>query len=335
MSPQSSTPIVGKPKIDQPWQDLETVLRTAERAQRAGDLNRARTLFERAVELAPHDVRGWQGLAETAPTVDEKIARWGYALAISPENVYARTQLDLWVDEQLAQATLNDVPVLVNLGCRLAELGHRALAHRLLVCATQFDPQHVTGWLWRAAVTDDPDQALACLHRVLALDPRNAKAKAGIAWILRERKKPRSHPPASDTASEMERGNAAFQAGNLEQAHACFKRATDHDPENPEAWYWRGSTAPTTEEALTCMDRALAIDPNYQAAREARWWLRIKKYRESLANRPSPPTPIITPEMPIPESETRRVPVALILFLIALVVLIAFALILRLVLDVI
>lgn len=326
MSPPSSAPIVGKPKIDQPWQDLETVLRTAERAQRAGDLPRAHTLFERAVELAPHDARGWQGLAETAPTLDEKIARWGYTLAITPNNLEARTRLDGCVEEQLAQATLQDVPVLVNLGCRLAELGHRAPARRLLVHATQLDPKHVTGWLWRAAVTDDPDQALACLHRVLALDPQNAKAQAGIAWILRERKKPRS---SSNTASEMERGYAAFQAGNLEQAHACFKRATDHDPENPEAWYWRGSTAPNTEQALACMERALTIDPAYQAAREARWWLRIKKFREDLATRPSPPAPLLIPEMPA-EPETRRVPIALSLILIVFAI-IALALILWLI----
>ncbi len=317
MSPPPSTPIVGKPKIDQPWQDLETVLRTAERAQRAGDLQRAHTLFERAVELAPHDARGWHGLAETAPTVDEKIVRWGYTLAITPNDLKAQTRLEACVEEQVAQATLNDVPLLVNLGCRLAELGHRAPARRLLVRATQLDPQHVTGWLWRAAVTEDPDQALECLQRVLALDPRNVKAQAGIAWILRERKKPRS---SSNPTSEMERGYAAFHAGNLEQAHACFKRATDQEPENPEAWYWRGSTAPNTEQALACMERALAIDPDYQAAREARWWLRIKKFREALATRSRPPAPLFTPEMPA-EPETRRVPVALSLILIAFAIL--------------
>jgi tetratricopeptide (TPR) repeat protein len=326
MSPQSSTPIVGKPKIDQPWQDLETVLRAAARAQHAGDLDRAHTLFERAIELAPHDARGWQGLAETAPTLDEKIARWGYALAITPNNLEARTRLGECVEEQLAQATPHDVPVLVNLGCRLAELGHRAPARRLLVRATQLDPQHVTGWLWRAAVTDDPDQALECLRHVLTLDPGNTKAKAGIAWILRERKKPRARP--SDAESAMAQGHAAFQAGNLEQAHACFKRATEHDPENPEAWYWRGSTAPNTEQALAWMERALAIDPTYQAAREARWWLRIKKFREDLATRPSPP-PLITPAMPMAEPDARRAPIAWILGLGALVMLIALILILR------
>jgi hypothetical protein len=41
------------------------------------------------------------------------------------------------------------------------------------------------------------------------------------------------------------------------------------------------------------MERVLAINPNDQAAKDARWWLRIQQLRErapALAKPPAPPT---------------------------------------------
>lgn len=52
----------------------------------------------------------------------------------------------------------------------------RALLHEL----TQAEPLRADGWLWLAAAQDDPIQKRACLQQVIALDPGNQRAIAGL-----------------------------------------------------------------------------------------------------------------------------------------------------------
>ena len=52
----------------------------------------------------------------------------------------------------------------------------RALLHEL----TQAEPLRPEGWLWLAAAQDDPIQKRVCLQQVLALDPGNQQAAAGL-----------------------------------------------------------------------------------------------------------------------------------------------------------
>jgi tetratricopeptide (TPR) repeat protein len=269
----------------QPWGDLETVLRHAEQALHAGDVNRAHTFFARAVELDTNAARAWAGLAATAPIRDEAIISWAYTLALTPDDLNARSELDACVQERLVQARRVDAPVLSALGRTLAQVGQRPWAYRLLARATELDPRSEEAWLWRAGVTDDNNETIACLKQVLLNNPDHPQAHAGLKWA-EARLIPAPAPVSADAAQEaesfFEQGQHALRTGSIERVYDFFRGATNLNPQHESAWYWRGSAAPNPDEAIASMERVLALNPRNATAKDALWLLRIKKIRETI-----------------------------------------------------
>lgn len=275
------------PPTMHPWEDPEAILRHAKRAHYSGDKTRAVTLYARVIELACNDARGWAGYAATTPNVDEAIVSWGYALALAPDIKEARAELDTLVDErvQTSQLTPGENPALavsfVALGRALAEAGQKPWAYRLLVRATQMDGQNDQAWMWRAGVTDDLSETVSCLEQSLKINPHNVRARAGLQWArTRLAAIPASRSAAERAAQWVEESQRALHDGDTERAYALLKNASELDPQNALAWFWRGSIATDVDEALACMDQALALDPKSEAAKDAVWWLRVRKLRE-------------------------------------------------------
>lgn len=282
-----------------PWEDLATVLRHAEEARAANDPTRAYAFYTRATELDPNHASAWAGRAATTSDSDEAIISWGYAHALAPDDVDARAGLDRRVEEKIARSGIAQVASLVSLGRALAEVGQKPWAYRLFARATELDDTNEEAWLWRAGLTDDIKETLSCLNQALALNPENAQAQAGLQWALAQQAS--ASGPASPAASEaaaqlVEQGQRLLQEGDKSRAHALFRRATELDQKNEAAWLGRGHTATEVDEALTCMERVLAINPENASAKEARAWLRIKKLRESAKAR----APAATPSARVP-----------------------------------
>lgn len=299
MSTSPDLTLRGTPIITDPWSDFDTVMRHAERARINGDRAKAHTFFARAVELRQNDGRAWIGLAQCALTLDEAIMGWANALALLPGNLEAQSELDTVVQERLASTHTADVPTLVALGRTLAQLGQKPWAYRLLQRATELDAHNAEAWLWRAGVTSDHEEALFCLRQVLARHPHHPQALAGLKWIQAHLA---SETVSADAAKEAEsflaQGQQALRTGHLERAYEFFRLATELNPQNESAWYWRGSTAHLLDDAITSMERVLAINPHNQTAKDTLWLLRIKKIREEVQRRmadtsasPSEPAP--------------------------------------------
>jgi tetratricopeptide (TPR) repeat protein len=80
---------------------------------------------------------------------------------------------------------------------------------------------------------------------------------------------------------------AFYQKQQMDQALADFTRATELDPKNAEAWYWRGSAqGGRSEEAVESFSRALEINPG-----DARSWhgrgvsyLLLKQWDKAIAD---------------------------------------------------
>lgn len=72
-----------------------------------------------------------------------------------------------------------DAQELVREGKRVARAGDRATAYRLFVRALETDPRNEEAWLWRAGTSTDLAEALACLERVLEINPDNLRAQRG------------------------------------------------------------------------------------------------------------------------------------------------------------
>src|SRR5919197_6482084 len=68
-------------------------------------------------------------------------------------------------------------------GVAAARGGQRRVAAGLLARTVQLDPRHEMGWLWLSGVLDEPNEIAFCLRSVLAVNPHNARARDGLAWL--------------------------------------------------------------------------------------------------------------------------------------------------------
>lgn len=272
--------------------NIEALLSEASAAQKAGEQTRAYALYVRACENDDKSTRAWIGRAATAQDVNEAIKSWSIAYALDPQNAKVASALDACVAEKLASAQRDDASVLVSLARVVAETGHKAKGYALARRATELDPKLEEAWVWRGGLTEDPEEMTSCLRQALALNPQNRQARTGLSWTG----SPTAHDDAGVKAQAeqstrlLEQGQHVLKQGDKVHAHELFRQATELDAQNEQAWLWRSSTTADTDEALACVEHAIAINPNNHTAREARSWLSIRKLRES-AQEPSPIAP--------------------------------------------
>jgi tetratricopeptide (TPR) repeat protein len=72
---------------------------------------------------------------------------------------------------------------LLEQGIQAAQAGRREQARALLTKVVEADERNEQAWLWLAGMVDDPADMRTCLENVLDLNPGNAKAQQGLAWI--------------------------------------------------------------------------------------------------------------------------------------------------------
>ena len=197
--------------------------------------------------------------------------------------------------------------------------------------ATELAPTNIEAWLWRAGIADDLADTIMCLKHVLAIDPRHVQAKAGLEWAIGQQRGLSVANSAGDAPAALElveQAQDALRVDNFPAAYKLLVQATELDPLNESAWFWRGSTAPNTDEGMACMEQTLRVNPSHPAAKDALWYLRIKKYRELFAIRTAEPLALDDPlpdlalDMPAPI----RNPLKIILPIVAGIVLLFIAL---------
>jgi predicted TPR repeat methyltransferase len=293
--------------IIHPWEDFESVLRHASQARQGGDIIRAHAFFARATELKPEDAQGWVGWASTAQELDEAITGWGHALAITPLDLRARDSLHDVIVNKIEMDGRERTDSFLVLGRRLAQMGLRHFAHQLLVRATELMPRSEEAWLWRGGTTDDSGETTMCLRRVLEINPENVQARAGLRWTAPKTVVDGLVVALDDIATIMEEGQRAFSVGDQKRAYESFSRATELAPNDAQAWFWRGTIAPDTEEAIRCMDQVLRINPNDTAAIESRWYLRIRNLRAKGSRNVASKT-VAQSVAPVPSKEIDELP---------------------------
>ncbi len=96
------------------------------------------------------------------------------------------------------------VTQIVERGVHALRAGRRTLARQILRRAVSLDDQHEHGWLWLSAVVADAGK-VACLERVLAINPANESARAGLEslqeWLANA---PRAPSLIIESAAELE-----------------------------------------------------------------------------------------------------------------------------------
>ncbi len=293
-----------------PWDDFQSVLQRAQNAQQKGDNELAYEFFVRASELNPNGVEGWRGRASTATVPDDALVSVAYAVALEPGDAPQKQTLDQLIEIRNASATPEDALALIVMGQKLAEVGLTRQAQVLLRRAVELDAKQPEGLIWFAATTEDPTDATRALKQALEQDPQNAVARAGLKDIeqqLQTAAGPAPTPtetvqetptPAADPVAELVRqGEQLLASMEKTRAYQIFVRATEISPRSEGAWMGRARATDDLDEALTCLEQVIAINPTNNQAREARTFYRVRKLREGMRKTPEP-TP--EPERPVP-----------------------------------
>ncbi len=152
---------------------------------KGGDKAAARPLVRLAVELDPSCEPAWMWLAGLAESAPEALAALERVLALNPANDRARTA----AHSARLQA-----------GVAAAKAHQKVLARSLLRTVVAAEPGNEPAWMWLASVAMSPAEAAACLDKVLALNPANERARAGLAQ-LRPPRLPKLTAPVAPSRS--------------------------------------------------------------------------------------------------------------------------------------
>lgn len=68
-------------------------------------------------------------------------------------------------------------------GIKAAKAGERHKAQQLLLHVVEANERSEQGWLWLSGVVNTDEDRLVCLENVLALNPLNVQARAGLRWL--------------------------------------------------------------------------------------------------------------------------------------------------------
>ena len=89
------------------------------------------------------------------------------------------------------------VPQLTRRGVQALKVGDKELARDILRKAVTLDELYEPGWLWLSGAVDTQEQ-IACLEKVLEINPRHRRARAGLE-LLKERSRAPESSPTEET----------------------------------------------------------------------------------------------------------------------------------------
>jgi hypothetical protein len=104
-----------------------------------------------------------------------------------------------------------------------------------------------------AACLEPPDQVE--LVELCAPEPVQASPEPAIRVQVSEVEV----PLADEELAEY--GIMALEAGDEALAYTLFRRATEQQPNDVRAWFWRAKTAESLDEVISCLERAHALEP--------------------------------------------------------------------------
>lgn len=134
---------------------------------------------------------------------------------------------------------------LVKDGISAAKAGDRDQCRRLLEEAVALDRQNEMAWLWLGGV-QDPKDGIACLHKVLEINPANDRAKQGLR------------------SSHLKVALAALDQDKKDEAILHFNEVLKLDPKHDSAWTNLVRLAGSPIEELRILERLAEVAPDHE-----------------------------------------------------------------------
>ena len=146
----------------------------------------------------------------------------------------------------------------LNMGIRSAQAGDKVNARIALLRATELDERNESAWLWLASISEYPEELIAFLEQVLAINPENERA---VQWMSATR--------ALLAKTFLQRGTDAAEADQPMYAEDCFRKAIQYDENCAGAWMWLASLSQEKTHQVEYLERVLRIEPENHAAHNA------------------------------------------------------------------
>ena len=143
------------------------LLRQGIAAARASDKPLARAHLEEVLRFDSTCEIAWLWYAGVAEFPHESVEALEQVLQLNPQNEHAL--------QGIKQARLNAA-------IHEVRAGNKEAGRTLLLQCCGEDPGNELSWLWLAGVTENPEEAIDYLNRVLDLNPQNERARSGLEY---------------------------------------------------------------------------------------------------------------------------------------------------------
>lgn len=173
------------------------------------------------------------------------------------------------IKEDDAAASTNLFDSLLSKGIVAAKSGDRVLARKLLNQVTEQEPSNEMAWMWLASLSEQLQERMAFIQKVLEINPNNKRA---LEWS--------NTIKAQSVNLMLQRGITAAKNNDHALATHLLLQVTDQEAENETAWLWLASAAESVEDQLAYLQRALTINPNNPRTNEL-----YKSAKRNLARR--------------------------------------------------
>ena len=153
--------------------------------------------------------------------------------------------------------TSEQVDKLIAFGQMALEQGWYDQAREYFEQALELDSHSEEAWLQLAKLTDDLDEALTCLDRVLFINPQNVEARKMIDRLKRQ----------TDPNELRAMLQIAIEIGDKQAARSYCLKILDTDPNDEQTWITLGRSCDDWDEALAHFRQVLAINPESAQAK--------------------------------------------------------------------
>lgn len=281
--PPPSLPQFDEAEISSPT-DPAHVLRKGIGSAQSGDRDQARKYLTQAVALDPDCEDAWMWLASISEYPEELLAFLDRVLQINPGNEKA-------VEWRLATKALLSRTFSQRGEAAFAE-GKLDLSEKCVEQALIHDSDNTAAWYLRARMSDDDDQRVELLGRVLELDPNHADAIAEIVRIEHDR-----------AFGKLEEARAAVRVGDESLASALVDEFLASVSDSVEGWILRSHLSKSVDEKVEALQKALEIDPSNAAARSGLDYLSMSFHLNGSAPAGEQPNAKVAQESVEPAAE--------------------------------
>ncbi len=147
-----------------------------------------------------------------------------------------------------------------------AKAGQRLQARALFLRILEEQPENPAAWYWLARVSDDVDEQIVALERVLALKPHLSQVRARLKR-LRTRQQAIQREKAAWARKQTSKAEKLRKRGEGEEATALLLDVVEKYEKHEKAWLLLSELVDEEEDRVIALQNVLALNPKNKAAR--------------------------------------------------------------------